>query len=337
MAVIIGSARINENGKARGGKAGDQRGGREVSTQNWYKHSKGWRVFRAKDAAAREKIAQTMQWACDTNLIGYDQGERNTLYNAVKNAGFDVRKLDKPVETDCSALVRVCAAYAGIMLPDFYTANEPSVLLNSGAFVEMTGSSYTEKSDYLLRGDILVTRTKGHTVVVLSDGSKAGVPNNKRMTLHKGDSGEDVKELQNILLSLGYRLPKYGADGEYGAETISAVKAFQKGLGLEIDGICGPKTWAALETAKNALKPAVLEIVSAIQRTLRNGSAGYDVMALQTALIYLGYKLPKYGQDGDYGEETLTAVKQFQQDYGLSVDAILGPKSLEKLKEVIAL
>lgn len=336
MAVIIGSARIDENGNARGGKAGDQRGGREVSTQNWYKHSKGWRVFRAKDAAKREKIAQAMQWACDTNLIGYDQSERNTLYNAIKNAGFDIQKLDKPVETDCSALVRVCCSYAGIMLPDFYTANEPSALINSGAFVEMTGSTYTEKSDYLIRGDILVTRTKGHTVVVLSDGSKAGTSSNKRITLHKGDEGSDVKELQNILLSLGYRLPKYGADGEYGAETISAVKAFQKAMGLEIDGICGQKTWAALEIAKNSAKPAVRLLLQDIERTLRIGCTGNDVMVLQTALIYLGYNLPKYGADGEYGSETVEAVKAFQKAHGLDVDGIMGPKSLAKLKEVLA-
>ena len=48
MSVIIGSARIDENGKAKGGKAGDQTG-KEVSTQKWYKHTKVWRVFRAKD------------------------------------------------------------------------------------------------------------------------------------------------------------------------------------------------------------------------------------------------------------------------------------------------
>ena len=35
MAVKVGSARIDENGKAHGGKAGDQTG-KEVSTQNWY-------------------------------------------------------------------------------------------------------------------------------------------------------------------------------------------------------------------------------------------------------------------------------------------------------------
>ena len=64
MSVKIGSARIDENGNAKGGKAGDQTG-KEVSTQSWYRHSKGWRVFRAKDPAVAERIAQDMQWACD--------------------------------------------------------------------------------------------------------------------------------------------------------------------------------------------------------------------------------------------------------------------------------
>ena len=66
MSVKIGSARIDENGNAKGGKAGDQTG-KEVSTQSWYRHGKGWRVFRAKDPAVAEKIAQDMQWACDNS------------------------------------------------------------------------------------------------------------------------------------------------------------------------------------------------------------------------------------------------------------------------------
>ena len=72
MAVIIGSARIDENGRAHGGKAGDQTG-KEVSTQSWYKHSKGWVVLRAKDPKKAAKIAQAMRAACDNANIGYDQ------------------------------------------------------------------------------------------------------------------------------------------------------------------------------------------------------------------------------------------------------------------------
>jgi len=69
-------------------------------------------------------------------------------------------------------------------------------------------------------------------------------------TLHKGDKGEDVRVLQNKLLALGYGLPKYGADGSYGAETTAAVMAFQTDKGLMVDGVCGPITQAALESAE---------------------------------------------------------------------------------------
>ena len=113
MAVKIGSARIDENGKAHGGAAGDQTG-KEVSTQNWY--SRNWRVFRAKDEAKAKLIAKAMQAACDNSNIGYDQYQRNTLYNQVKPYGYDPAKATKKCETDCSALVRVCCAYAGIIM-----------------------------------------------------------------------------------------------------------------------------------------------------------------------------------------------------------------------------
>ena len=170
--VLIGSARIDENGHATGGKAGDQTG-KEVSTQNWYKHSKGWRVFRAKSAEVANKIAQDMEYACKNNNIGYDQNQRGTLYTVSKAVGFDCKKVKEKCETDCSALVRVCCAYAGIMLPNFRTSDEAKTLLNSGAFIEMKGAKYTDSENYLCRGDILVTATKGHTVVVLTSGKYA--------------------------------------------------------------------------------------------------------------------------------------------------------------------
>lgn len=68
-------------------------------------------------------------------------------------------------------------------------------------------------------------------------------------TIKKGDRGDEVKLMQKSLLSLGYSLPRYGADGDFGSETETAVKAFQKDHGLVADGICGPKTWAALDEA----------------------------------------------------------------------------------------
>ena len=172
MTVYVGSAHIDERGKAKGGKAGDQ--GNEVGTQKWYKHSKGWVVLRPKDPYKGKEIAYDMQAACKNQHIGYDQGQRLTLYNAAKQVGFDCAKVDVDCETDCSALVRVCLAYAGIMVSNFTTANEASVLLGSGYFKRMSGDQYETRPDYLRAGDVLVTKTQGHTVVVLNDGSLAG-------------------------------------------------------------------------------------------------------------------------------------------------------------------
>lgn len=171
MSVKIGSARIDENGNAKYGKAGDQTG-KEVSTQTWYLHKKGWRVFRCKDSARAEKIANDMIYACNNPKIGYDQSQRSTLYDVSKSVNFDCSKVKIKCETDCSALVRVCVAYAGIDLPSFNTANEGSTLIKSGMFIELLDTKYTTKSNYLRRGDILVTKTQGHTVIVLSDGDK---------------------------------------------------------------------------------------------------------------------------------------------------------------------
>lgn len=83
-----------------------------------------------------------------------------------------------------------------------------------------------------------------------SEGGGGTVPAEpKKKTLRRGDKGEDVKELQKELISLGYALPKYGADGDFGKETESAVKAFQTDNGLKADGVVGEKTYAALEKA----------------------------------------------------------------------------------------
>lgn len=271
MAVMVGSARSDERGKANSGKAGDQNGGKEVSTQSWYKHSKGWRVFRPKDPEKAEKMGVAMKILCADNNIGYDQYQRNTLYNLLKKNGWDIKNVSSKVETDCSALVRVCAMYAGISLPDFTTANEAKALLNSGEFVEMKGSKYTSQSTYLGVGDVLVTCSKGHTVIVISNGSKyegsasviIPVQELGDKTLRNGDEGSDVKLLQTYLIELGYSCGKWGADGDFGDSTELAVEKFQKDHKLTVDGEYGPKTHAALmnaieEEAKNPMQVKII-------------------------------------------------------------------------------
>lgn len=295
MAVKVGSARSDENKSAHSGKAGDQTG-REVSTQNWYLHSKGWRVFRAKDPAKAEKIAQDMQWACDNKHIGYDQWQRNTLYSVAEKVGFNCSKVTTNCETDCSALVRVCCAYAGIMgLPsDFRTGNMPSNLMKTGQFVEMTGAKYQASSDYLRRGDILVTKTNGHTVVVLSNGPKIDVAPVVE-GLCRGDKGDDVRAMQRELLKWDTNcLPKYGADGDFGSETESALKRFQTEKGLPVTGVYDKATQAALKA---------VGMLGSVRVT---GNSVYVRAAPNTdgrilGVVHQGDMLPYQGQDSELG------------------------------------
>lgn len=161
MQVIIGSARIDENGKAKGGKAGDNNG-KEVSTQNYYTSSKGWVGLRAKDKKLSGKLAKAMDEACANNNIGYDQNERLGVIKQLRLYG-ELADISVKTECDCSSLVRACVIQAAGFDPgNFTTANEKTALLNTGLFTEVT----INKSDDVRTGDILVTKTKGHTVIV---------------------------------------------------------------------------------------------------------------------------------------------------------------------------
>lgn len=262
MAVKVGSARHDENNKLKGGKAGDQTG-IEVSRQNWYLHKKGWVVIRPKDPVVRSLIAQDMEYACDNPNIGYDQSQNYTLYNAAKKVGFDCSKVDTPCETDCSRLVRVCLAYAGINVPVFYTGNELETLRKTGQFEILTAAKYTESSEYLLRGDILCTKVTGHTVIVLDDG--AAMKNDTKITylfkvetVKEGSEGSSVVLCQTLLKGKGYK-GKNGKvlvlDGKCGTQTVYAINKYQETMrseGIELgndgknDGICGKKCWKAL-------------------------------------------------------------------------------------------
>lgn len=57
--------------------------------------------------------------------------------------------------------------------------------------------------------------------------------------LKRGCEGEDVRELQNALIKLGYNCGPDGADGDFGAKTEAAVMAFQTANGLKVDGKFG--------------------------------------------------------------------------------------------------
>ena len=64
--------------------------------------------------------------------------------------------------------------------------------------------------------------------------------------LRKGDNGKTVKALQHLLMANGIKLPKYGADGDFGGETEEGVIAYQNKVGLPASGVAGPTVFANL-------------------------------------------------------------------------------------------
>lgn len=64
--------------------------------------------------------------------------------------------------------------------------------------------------------------------------------------LRRGAKGEQVKALQRLLYAMNYKLGIPAIDGDFGAKTEAAVKAFQRKMGLVDDGIVGALTWTAL-------------------------------------------------------------------------------------------
>lgn len=75
-------------------------------------------------------------------------------------------------------------------------------------------------------------------------------------TITKGAKGELVRYLQTQLIAAGYDVGAKGADGIFGAETLSAVRAFQGDKGLTPDGKVGKLTWAAVKAVTVNDEPA---------------------------------------------------------------------------------
>ena len=159
-------------------------------------------------------------------------------------------------------------------------------------------------------------------------------------TLRSGDSGEAVAQLQEALAALGYYTGK--VDGNYGTQTVSAVKALQKANGLTADGSAGEKTQKLLyggkakeaATAKPTATPKATAAPASESALLKQGSSGTDVKELQAKLIELGYLSGK--ADGVYGAKTVAAVKAYQKANKLSADGVAGEKTLNSLKGAAA-
>jgi peptidoglycan hydrolase-like protein with peptidoglycan-binding domain len=137
----------------------------------------------------------------------------------------------------------------------------------------------------------------------------------KKPTLRLGATGQDVIELQELLINyaiyIGSNAIRPGAiDGQFGVRTEAAVKAFQKQVFLPMTGVVADLTWRSL------YKRAPVDLP-----TLRQGDTGVVVELLQERLTFVLQR--RVIVDGDFGRMTRIAVLDFQRVAGLPQTAIV--------------
>ena len=175
-------------------------------------------------------------------------------------------------------------------------------------------------------------------------GGSGSAPGSGTGTIQQGATGAQVAAVQYYLSYLAQTfypaIPNLVPDGIFGAQTRSAVLAFQNLFKLTADGIVGPATWAQLEkqfeTAYDDNNPgsyfgAYPGVV------LREGNRGLRVQQLQYYLLYLSYSysaIPRIRADGIYGPATTAAVRAFQAKFGLAQDGVVGLNTWTELYSI---
>ncbi|WP_026316542.1 N-acetylmuramoyl-L-alanine amidase [Actinokineospora enzanensis] len=144
--------------------------------------------------------------------------------------------------------------------------------------------------------------------------------------LRRGDGGPAVAEVRSTLAALGLLPPVNGILDQFDQAMEHAVRAFQQQRGLITDGLVGPATYRALRDATYQLGGRPLAYLVSAPIT------GDDVVTLQERLLELGYDAGR--PNGVFGAQTEAALRNFQRDYGLTVDGICGPETIRALRQL---
>lgn len=148
------------------------------------------------------------------------------------------------------------------------------------------------------------------------------------------DRADEIALIQEALEELDL----YYADitGKYGTRTQAAVKRFQKRYGLAQTGAADEQTIALLYEKAGMQAPIASEEIDGSygRETLREGSESDAVRILQENLTLLEYYAGSI--TGSYGRLTKEAVRRFQRDNDLSADGVAGPRTFEKLSQLLA-
>lgn len=158
MANKFAWASIGENGKATGGKPGDQTGG-EVRIGNYY-HFGQYMVIRFKSVTKGRKAAKIAKALAKCNAIGYNQDKRSTLFDLAASCGWNYKKLlkalkTKKVDCDCSSLAStvINLAFGKRLIPISTTATIwPNIAIFANKNFEKISVNKAEKKFH--KGDM---------------------------------------------------------------------------------------------------------------------------------------------------------------------------------------
>ena len=141
--------------------------------------------------------------------------------------------------------------------------------------------------------------------------------------LRNGSSGTAVRELQFYLyLMSAYEssIPAIGIDGQFGASTEAAVRAYQRFAGLTVDGIVGRTTWNSLYDKASTLRasgPVVtLKRLPYPGTPLTVGSSGSAVLYYSLLLQRIAYYFTSVVSpplSDQYTDETAAATRSAQE------------------------
>ena len=197
----------------------------------------------------------------------------------------------------------------------------------SGVIDESTASALQALSPELAKKINKGTTLSAHQSVVKSASSGAAaskvVPSRaapssggRTYLFGKGDQGPDVASIQSKLKKAGFLSDK--ADGIYGDNTVKAVSAFQKKIGIPVTGNVDARTLSVLN---RVIDKGNRGTGSQIEDELTLGDSGDRVIKLQNLLLLHGYN--PGGVDGQFGNGTKQAVMKLQKKNSMPLTGVV--------------
>lgn len=205
--------------------------------------------------------------------------DRVDVYAPLKGQMHDLAKLladriHHVMETDQGGFVKTRASGSG---QEYYGVLRGAAAVDvPGLLVEHSFHTNEHAARWLLDQNNLDKLAKAEAEVIAAyfAEKEVGADDSDERMLRKGDEGDDVTELQEDLLKLGYNLGSYGpkgngVDGQFGSKTDEAIKDLQKKHGLLVDGIVGPKTKELLKKLSATPAAKYQLIIEGDEATLR--------------------------------------------------------------------